>query len=241
MKTIGITVGLAALLTAGSANAALVYDTITGQTPIAGYKPIVAANRGPLGDSFIASGPEVISSVTLTLKDQTNTDGGSVLVYLVPDAAGSGVPTLPSTSSLTKLSGTTLLGTIADSSLSATYANISLGTNVALTAGTYWIELVDASAAANGNGTTSATAVQWAYNLDTSGLGVPGSDFSSYANSGDNGLSSPALSNSGTFTGDPIVFQLQISTPEPASLALLGVGMMGLGFSRRRKAKKASM
>jgi len=35
-------------------------------------------------------------------------------------------------------------------------------------------------------------------------------------------------------------FEMQIDTPEPTSLALLGAGLTGLGFLRRRWAKKAA-
>jgi hypothetical protein len=237
MKIVGIAVGLAALLTAGSASAALVYDTLTGQTPVAGYKPMPTANRGPLGDSFVVSGSEWISSVTLELKDATPTDGGSTLVYLVPNNA-SGIPTIPSSTGVT-LTGVHLLGTILDSSMTTTYSNMMVSAGLTLAPGSYWIELVDGNSAANGNGNTAATNAQWAYNLDTGGLGVPLSgDFSSYANASNNGLTGPALSNSPGFIGDPIVFEMQVQTPEPASMAVLGAGLIGLGFSRRRRSKK---
>jgi hypothetical protein len=216
----------------------MAYDTITGQTAVAGYKPISAPNRGPLGDSFLVSSSEWVQSVTLGLKDST-VDTGSVLVYLVPNNPTSGAPTLPSVSSGTTLSGGQLLGTILDSSMTTTFSDVTLAAGLTLSPGTYWIELVDGNSAANGNGNPVPTAAQWAYNLDLGGVGVPSSgNASSYANANNNGLTGPALSNSPGFVGDPVVFELQVQTPEPASMAILGVGLIGLGFSRRRGSKK---
>jgi hypothetical protein len=239
MKIFGTIVGFAALVAAGSANAAIVYDTITGEIPTNGYKPLDAANRGPLGDSFIATNSERIESVTFMVKENAN-DTGSVLVYLVPNNPATGAPTLPAVSGGTALSGAQLLGTISGSGLFATFGNhytaVSLSPDVTVAAGTYWIEMVDANSLTNGDGNPTVTNLQWGFN--TSGftdVGVPTSgNISSYANASDNGLTGPALGNSSQLA----VFEMQISTPEPASLAVLGVGTAGLGFIRRRHAKK---
>jgi len=234
MKIFGIAVGLAALLSAGTASAgALVYDTITGQTVVAGFKPIVGANRGPLGDSFLATGPEVISGLTFTMKDVSPSDGGSVLVFLVPNNPPTGAPTLPSSTGTT-LTGAIKLGKILDSAAPTTFGAVSLTTSASITAGTYWIELVDASSPANGDASPGPTGIQYAYALDAGSLGMPASGtVASYSNVDNGGLTA--------FTpGNGNVFMMQIRTPEPASLALLGAGMTVLGVIRRRRSKKSA-
>jgi hypothetical protein len=237
MKVFGIAVGLAALLSAGSASAGLVYDTITGQTVTNGYKPMPIGNRGPLGDSLIVSQPEWVQSVTLEVKDAT-TDTGSVLIYLVPNAVA-GVPTIPSSTGVA-LNGATLLGSISDNGLFSTFGNtyssVTIPVGLTVAAGSWWIEMVDGASVANGDGNPTPTNLQWGYNVDLSGPGVPATgNVASYANTADNGVTGPMLNNSGA----PAVFEMQVTAPEPASLAVLGVGIAGLGFIRRRWSKQS--
>src|SRR5712672_1687307 len=156
MKNFGMAVGLVALFAAGSANAAVLYNTVdigTAGTSSNFTNVFDKSFGGPLGDSFSVSSPTLIKGINLVLWDvNAATDGGSTLVYLVPDN-GSGLPTH---SGLT-LTNKTLLGTILDSTLPTSIpattgatAVVNQGGFLITTPGRYWIELVASTDPLNG-------------------------------------------------------------------------------------------
>ena len=241
MKILGIASGLMVVLAVGSARAVPVYDTITGQTNVNGLAPTTTAGHGPLGDSFSAGSTETITSVTLVMELKSAGGAGSELVYLVPDGS-EGPPSLPSYTAGTPvtLTSATLLGTIFDNNpllSTSSYANITLTPTLTIGAGNYWIDLVDGASANNGNGDGTTTVDKWGYDTDITGLGVPTSG----------NIVSTASAPPGSLVGDGTataaltgeVFELQIQTPEPSSVALLGAGLLCLGFGRGRRARKS--
>ena len=240
MKILGIASGFMVVLAVGSARAVPVYDTITGQTNVAGLLPSTTSGHGPLGDSFSAGSTETITSVTLAMELKSTGGAGSALVYLVPNGS-EGSPTLPSYTPgvPVMLTNAILLGTIFDNNpllSTSSYANITLTPTLTIGAGNYWIELVDGASANNGNGDGTKTADRWGYDNDINGLGVPTSG----------NIVSTATAPPGNLVGDGSatpeltgeVFELQIQTPEPSSLALLGAGLLCLGLGRGRRARK---
>ena len=242
MKFVYAAVGLAGAILAGSARAtpgpgvlpgaALFSSFVTNaydSNNVALHAPIAASQGGsPTAQEFFAPSATTITDMVFRLSDSAPTPGGSLLVYLVQNGTGN----LPSSSGIS-LTNDVLLGSILDSSLTSAASNVLFTPSIAgsgtITApGDYWIALVD-------NSTTDAAA--WWRAGDTIGLNV--------GNTGDStsGLyNSHVLAPGGTSmtSVNTNSFELQINTPEPASLALLGAGMAGLGIIRRRQNKKAT-
>src|ERR1700761_7956499 len=112
MKSFSVTVGLIGLLAAGSAQATVIYDTLTGQTSTNRLLVLPQQNHAPMGDQFTAATTETIKSVTVQLLEKNAvTDAGSVLLYLVPSAANE-----PTASGVT-LTNRIYLGSISDTAL----------------------------------------------------------------------------------------------------------------------------
>ncbi|HEX2941886.1 MAG TPA: PEP-CTERM sorting domain-containing protein [Rhodopila sp.] len=243
-----IAIALGAILTAGEAQASVVFDSITG-TQSGGSNGAVDETSNPvnpattyIGQSFFftynATNP-VGAIATLSMNAGTPTDGGSVMVYLVANSANSGDtngvagnpsygPT-PGGTTFTGLTHDVLLGQIKDSlltsatSLASVYiSSQDFATVSSSTANNeYWI------VANIGSGSSA----NWNYNTGAPmGLGTTGQAF--WNNYG--GSYGPAVPVS-----QYSPYMLTVNTPEPATIALLGGGLVGIGYFRRRSARKA--
>ena len=181
----------------------------------------------PLAASFFTSGSPSFSNITLELAATAPADNGSIGVYIVPDdGTGGGLgkagsPTYtPGGATFTAFTGAQQVGTILDSSLTSSpqAVTVKIAPNtptVSTSDGEYWVGLVY-------SGSSSA---QWYFNSDGSGIGTANqADFNS-----NGGL--------GSFPVTTGAYEMAVETPEPASIAIVGGGLAGLGFFRRRAQK----
>jgi hypothetical protein len=233
--------GALGLLVVHVANAAIVYDSVdSGASSAVGYNgPQDGGSTTLIGNSFTSSTPD-FSSISLLLSVGAS-DAGSFMIYLVPDngsGGGNGLagdPTISSGSpsySFTSFTGAQLLGTYSDSSLTSTPSLLTIAsvTSTITTANQeYWVVLAANAGSAAGPGSS----VQWSYNSDNTD---PGSTGQSFINNYAGGSLLPvAQDNAGG------IYQMSVSTvdaPEPATIAILGGGIAGLGLFRRRRAEK---
>jgi len=106
------------------------------------------------------------------------------------------------------------------------FEDFSVG--IDLTTGLQYIAYLDASG--QGNATSGRERVAWGFNLNSSDV-YAGGGFFYELTAGSNNWSSNSRDASFRAVLSPTT-----SVPEPGTLALLGAGLIGIGFVRRRKA-----
>jgi hypothetical protein len=198
--------GAMLMLSVSVARADVVYDTISGLTP--GGSDGASDGVGVIAGSFTAPGTVDFRSLTLGLLAGDPTDAGSVMVYLVPDSGGTeGIASTPD------FANQVLIGSILDTSLATGLGSVTLPgfLHIPTNNDVYWIA-VDLS---------NSSADLW-YNADGPGFGTANQLFSI-----DGTLVDLSLANA---------YEMTVDTPEPATIAILGGGLAGLGYFRRRRA-----
>ena len=240
-----VSVAVVALFAVPEAHAGYYYNSIVGSpgTPFPGFPADGPYDNGiAMAQSFYAPGATTGgSSLTVSLLQTGQSDRlgvGSLMVYLVPDSGGGspGVATTPQFT-LAGFTNAQLVGTVLASSLTNNPSTVSFSIDRSVFAAVspftsndeYWIGILPSSidpSQANG---------AWVYNdASVEGVGYAGQSSWVYVN------------GSGAFTvtnlplnagGGP--YEMSLTVPEPMSLAIVGVGLAGLGVVRRRSAAKA--
>ncbi len=223
-----------ALLASRSAQASVYFNSIDASA-FAGY----SANS-LMAQSFAVNGTPNLT-ITLDLSPTNPADGFSILVYIYADdqsngggnTAGNPILATNSNGTVTGFgSPSVLVATISDSSLAATVSGLTTAVTFnapgsALTTSNiggsneYWIGIA-----------TGTTGDAWWYNGDGLGVGTSGQAY--YTNVSPTNLASLTSSVTGQ------AFQGIVSdAPEPTTLAIIGAGLTGLGYARRRRNTKA--
>ena len=246
MRFLPLILGVSALLAPELAHATTIFDSVNVgagifngglETSNTSWDWVDPTANGPNASQFSVSYAQTLSSVSLELSADTPQDGGSLIVVLMRDNGGAPpfttIPdSLTSSKELATFTNYTVLGTIQDSSLSKTSSLVTLNTNVSLSAGSYWIGTQTSllPTAGNTNATTgNYGSGQWWWTQP--GASVP-------LTNNFNSIGSVAPFAVGG-TKNPGAYELIIDTPEPATIAILGGALAGMGYVRRKNAKRS--
>lgn len=242
---------VAVTLMASQAHAFSVIDTIDNTTAVGGDGSTDGVSIAAESFNYAYSAtPGAGLSVTVDLANLTgNTPAGqtafqsptgSVLVYLVDNTGGSGPGVAGTPTWTTGVGGVTGLtndvevGTISASLIGTSPTSVGLyisPSQIAQIEGQtanneYWLVLSLNSAATGGNSN-----VDWIFNsgAPNAGTGIANQFF----DEDPDGLEDTGPASSGTY-------DVSINAPEPASLALIGSAMTGLGLIRRRRRTRSA-
>lgn len=249
MRFLPLILGVSALLAPELAYATTIFDSVNVgagvfngglETSNTSWDWVDPTANGPNASQFSVSYAQTLTSVSLELSADTPADGGSVVVVLMQDVSGAPPYTTisdPSTSSkkLATLTDYTVLGTIQDSALSQTSALVTLNTDVSLSAGSYWIGTQTSllPTAGNTNPTTGTYgSAQWWWTQPGASVPVT-NDFNSIGTVGPFAVG--GTTNPGAYE---LIINTSVPTPEPATIAILGGALAGLGYVRRKNAKR---
>jgi hypothetical protein len=205
------------LLMTSNAQAGLALDTVTGFSPTNISGPNSDGSNVAATSLSLTGAPD-FNSISLLLSADTPSDGGSVQVYIVPNASGP-----VAFAGISSLTSGVLVGTIADSQLADSSGTPALVTLTDFTSppisanGEYWIALNMTGSSAEWSYSNNGPADQFSYS-DANGL---------YPDAGNGGAA-------------PGAFAAIVDAPEPTAIALFGSGLVGLGYVRRRQIRSRS-